>query len=167
MGDVLGALAILDDFLTGVREDLLELADKGGEPSVDLRESVAKVEKWADDLVGGTSFGRNRRMSLVLRLTQEARNSGKTPTAAEVAAWPVLPAEYRSGPVSEKLAAAVAAGTRFDWLEGLLTVFRSIEDFKDGGPEDGDVMEKNLLSARSQRLERRVLGVDPGPVDPE
>lgn len=157
LNEVREALAVLQQFVTFTAEELDELGD--GEQPAHIRARFQRAIQLADDLFG-KQYARNRRMALVYQLVYEEREAKRRPTTAEIAAWPLLPKNYRSPKALMHLHDAVLnKGLRDQWLDDLMLACGEAEKHPRGGPQTGQILGQAIFKHLAH--ERMILGVDP------
>jgi len=150
------ALRDVQTFLLGVRDNLDDPPSaKQRKTLAELREQVTMVRAWVQEIDGGPNAARNRRWALVYELTADARRQSGTPTATDVAAWPLLPLAYAaSSRATALLARSVVAKKRDGWLALVAEAVLAVDGI------DVNAASFETMVRKYQKAERRMLLVD-------
>lgn len=161
--EVREALAAVQEFILGVRDNLDEVAAiPGRRDDVRFMTQVVSNSKlvvgWARSLLGG-DFDRRRRIGRVYYHARDAWNGREPIDEAS------LPYAYRAPEPLGLIKEAISQKSREDWLEVLKAAVLMVEG---SGPSSGESLEAMVLSEpKFKQIERRVLGVDDFDADDE
>ncbi len=131
----------------------------------DLRFNIRELETFVVRSTGGETYARNRRWSFLYELTKGAREEGRPLDEKEIAMLPPAYAAASRDAVAARalLVKSVAARTRYEWLDHLVSAIAEVEANTMGHHNfDPEAFEATIHAHRRDEL--RVLGVSDAPV---